>query len=209
MHKLFLAFCLLLITSSLQAFSCGENCNIKCKKGFLGDLVDPICFSGCKAWQLAKCYYLSDPLATAFGEAGSKMYREAASFTRNKNDKFRGLSRIEKGILRPFYGDLVDEVEIYDPARLMSEWGGGAYAIELGQYGGQTFGKRIYLDDTRDYTDISRVVLLGHELCHTEQFIKRGSSFEKFGRDYFEGFAKGGGCSNNHMEKECVAKEQV
>ncbi len=197
---------LLMWASQAQAYNCENSCKTQCKKGWLGNNVDPVCFSGCQAYQLAKCWDVSDPYVSAWGEAGSKFYPAAAGTTseRNMGRDMRRLSRVEKQLLQPFFGRLVDEVVLHPGARLMGEWGGGAFKITMSDDVGQTYGTHIYLDDSwLKLTEAQKVAVIGHEMCHTRQFQNRGSSLQRFGRDYFEGFANSGGYANNSMEREC------
>lgn len=54
--------------------------------------------------------------------------------------------------------------------------------------GGQTFGLDVYINHPQGYlNEILETNLLAHELIHTLQYLKRGSSLHAFGKDYFRG----------------------
>lgn len=194
--------------AAFAAYTCSKGCESQCKVGFLGNNVDPVCFSGCKAWQLAKCYDISDPWVSGMGEAGQSAYVGAASTMQTRNPIWKVLDKHEKNILRPFYGDLVDRIRLHLKSNLMDRWGSDPYQIRLGSSLGQTYGHDVYIRFYRTELDrVDRIILLGHELCHSRQYEARGSSLHRFGRDYFEGFARAGGYASNPMEKECEALE--
>ena len=191
-------------TPLFAAYTCSKSCNKQCQVGFLGNNVEPLCHSGCKTWQLAKCYDLSDPWVSTMGEVGQNVYVGAAATMSARNPIWTALDKHEKDILRPFYGPIVDRIRLHLKANLMDRWGDDPYQIRLGSSAGQTYGHDVYIRYYRTELDrVDRIILIGHELCHSRQYEQRNSSLHKFGRDYFEGFARAGGYANNPMEREC------
>lgn len=196
------------LSSSSFAYNCSDSCDDQCRKGFIGNNVDPVCYSGCRAWMVGSCYDISDPYVSAMGEVGQNAYVAAAATMKSKNPSWGTLDAIEKKALRPFHGDLVDKVRLHWGSQLMDKWGSDPFEISLGDSQGQTYGLDIYLAPTRDSIDIvDRIALIGHEMQHTRQYINLGSSLHQFGRRYFESFAKSGGYDNISFEKEAYALE--
>ncbi len=207
-------FCTLFFAAySAFSYTCSKDCKSQCTKKILGATnFDPICFAGCKPWQAATCYDLSDPYVSAMGEIGKNAYPMAAGLMKSKNMHLTALAALqhltdgEKAILRKYFGDLVNSVRIIFSAQLMNSWGPPSKEVHLGNFAGQTYGQDIYISLPR--TNSSYMTsLIGHEMCHTLQYKNRGSSLHNFGRDYFEGYAKTGSYATNHMEKECKAIE--
>lgn len=191
-------------SGAFGAYTCSKSCDSQCKVGFLGNNVEPVCFSGCKAWQLAKCYDISDPYVSTMGEFGKNAYPASAGIMTQRNPIWTNLDQHEKAILRPLYGNLVDRIRLHLKSNLMSTWGDPPYQVRFFNDAGQTYGHDVYIKYYRtDIDRVDRLILIGHELCHSRQYEARGSSFQNFGRDYFEGFAKKGGYANNPMEVEC------
>jgi uncharacterized membrane protein len=196
------------ITTSAWGYNCSKSCEDQCRKGFIGNNVDPVCYAGCRAYMVASCYDISDPYVSAMGEVGQNAYVAAASTMQSKNPQWGGLDRVEKEALKPFFGDLVNKVRLHWGSQLMDKWGNPPYEISLGDSAGQTYGLDIYLAPTRASIDVvDRIALIGHEMQHSQQYLNMGSSLHQFGRKYFESFARNGSYDHISFEKEAYAIE--
>ncbi len=200
----------LFLSKPVFSYSCSEDCNDSCKVSAMGASgVNPVCFAACKSWMAGNCWDLSKPLVSASGEMGATAYPSAASIMSTRNPIWGALDEQEKKILRPFYGNIVDKVKLHLKAGMMDRWGDPPLEVDLGSSNGQTYGYDVYIAFYRTELDrAERVALIGHELCHTRQYVQRGESLQKFGRDYFEYLVQDGGYEANRMEEECYAIEE-
>jgi uncharacterized membrane protein len=127
---------------------------------------------------------------------------------KTRNGQWTNLDNEEKAVLRPFYGDIVDNVRLHLKSGMMDHWGDAPLEVDLGNSAGQTYGYDVYIKYYRSELDrVERMALIGHEICHTRQYVQRNQSLNKFGRDYFEAYADDGGYEANRMEKECYGME--
>lgn len=200
-------------------FTCSTSCKDQCSASgpFGAVILEPSCFSACKAWQLPKCYDLSDLGNQTWGEVGQWLYVGAAALMLERNPISEPLTAQQKGDLRPYFGNLVDEVRIHWGSLMLDEVsletlldaaeapgiirqyvrnllsGESIEWQELFHFSaGQTFGLDIYINDAKDdYSCRRATLLLAHELVHSRQYQERGSSLRNFGRDYFEGYGSG------------------
>lgn len=187
--------------SVAMGYNCRDSCRDQAKFSTpFGSGVNPAKFAACKAWKTANCYDvggdLTNPVCSTVGQIGQSAYPAAANemISRHRNNHKRGLTAKEKAVLRTLYGDMVDRVQLIFGARPMDQIGRGRYRISMGT-GAQTFGYRIYLkhsDRQASGNFVEQIKFVGHEMAHTQQYVKRGSSLSRFGRDYFKGW-----CNNN------------
>ena len=211
MFRVFSLLCLIyasIFASTASAnFTCSNSCENQCAIQFVRDTVDPICYQACRSWFAIKCFDLQDPWASTMGEVGARSYPAAKEYMLQRNQFVRGMIVEHREILRPFFGTLVDSALIHYGSTLLNQIGEDPFAIVMGRIAGQTFGHDIFIDsNVSGFTDLEHTLLLAHELCHTAQYVSRGSSLQRFGRDYFEGFAKAGSMLRNSMELECEEK---
>jgi hypothetical protein len=196
-------------SSHTFAYNCHESCQDQAG-------INPLKIPACQAWKVANCFDIpgnvTDPVCSAAGEVGSQAYPAAAEEMKNRSSHLykRALNSQEKEILRPLFGDLVDQVTLIFGARLMDQIGRGQYRIAI-MAGAQTYGYDIYLKYPESYTNQSQAwhtTTVGHELVHTRQFQQRGNSYNRFGRDYFQSWCQVGfSYKNIQMEREAYALE--
>ena len=212
MKKHFLIFIIFWCTwggfaAQATAFTCSKDCNEQCGSQVMGTwIVEPLCFKACKEFATLQCYNISRPWQSSMGEMGHTAYPLAAGIMRDRFQNLwtRNLTAAEKRVLAPVYGSLVDRVVVHDHAKLMSTWGDAPFQVRVFNDYGQTYGHDIYLDSiARQADELDQYIALGHEMCHSAQYEARGNSLARFGRDYFEGYARAGGYAGNVMEQEC------
>ena len=192
-----------------NAYGCEKSCKDHCTAGWLGNNPNPSCMVACKLDHAANCSSVS---AKSFsGEIGAQAYPAAASYAASNNSHSRVMRSREKEALSEYFSySLMNRVRIYFNATLLEKWGDGPYAIRFTHSAAQTFGYNIYVT-SGEYDDFnSWIILLGHELTHTQQYVDRGESLSRFGRDYFEGFYDAGfSYKFNPMEVEAWQKERA
>lgn len=144
------------------------------------------------------------PVAEAWGQGGKVAYAAAAAVMARRNPPGVPLTRFQKTFLRPLFGSLVDRVRISYSSMMLEEWKVGPYKIEFGTpSAGQTFGHRIYIRDPRRLSSRSQLRLLAHELVHSVQFERFGSTLSAFGYHYFrEYYLAGRSYRQNPLERE-------
>jgi Ca2+-binding RTX toxin-like protein len=142
-----------------------------------------------------------------WGNFGKLAYPAAALKILRDNPFGSALTDVQKGYLRPYFGSLVDRVSIHYNALLLNELGYGQDfpKVRLSNTEGQTFGLNIYISEPEE-NSLAQLSLIAHELIHSLQYERRGSSLVAFGEDYFRGYHSGGlKYDNNPMEKEAYA----
>lgn len=140
----------------------------------------------------------------AWGEAGSAAYQAAARIMRERNGSGQKLDETQKRFLRSRFGGLVDQVSVRYGARMMSEWCALGKCVNLGgvDSAAQTYCDRIYVGDSYKPNDADQLVLLAHEMRHSQQCRERGGE-GKFGFHYFREYKKAGqNYASNSMEKD-------
>lgn len=140
----------------------------------------------------------------AWGEAGAVVYQAAAQGMRANNGSSQYLDETQKRYLRPYFGDLVDNVVVIYNANLMDDWLYGGFSIDIGQgdFVAQTYCERIYVVAPYNPGDSGQLVLLAHELIHSRQCKQFGGA-GKFGYQYFREFKTAGqSYENNKLERE-------
>jgi hypothetical protein len=87
---------------------------------------------------------------------------------------------------------------------MLEEWKVGPWTVRFGTpSGGQTFGHRIYIKNPWRRRNLSQIRLLAHELVHSVQYERHGSTLSGFGYQYFkEYYLAGRSYRNNKLERE-------
>ena len=145
----------------------------------------------------------------AWGETGATVLPLASQIMAMRNQGGMVLSDAQKGYLRPLFGDLVDRVTIFYNANLLDRWSQGGKETHIGEIdsAAQTYCDRIYIRAANKAHDTDRMVLLAHELTHSQQCLALGG-IGKFGFRYFQGYYQGGQTyQNNPLEKSALAME--
>ncbi len=148
--------------------------------------------------------------AGAWSETGATFLPLAAQIMALRNPQGVALNKTQKGYLRPLFGDLVDRVTVVYQAKLLDRWSQGGKETHIGgvDSSAQTYCDRIYIraPDRPQHTD--QLVLLAHEMTHSQQCHQAGG-IAKFGERYFQGYDQGGQTyQNNPLEKSARAIEQ-
>lgn len=137
-----------------------------------------------------------------WGQVGIVAYQAAARWMYANNASNQELDNIQKEYLRPYFGSLVDRVEIAYNAKLMDDWLHGDFKIDIGQVDAvaQTYCQHIYIEDSYKPRDYRQLIILAHELVHSEQCQQLGGA-SQFGYHYFKEYKKAGqNYANNLME---------
>jgi Domain of unknown function (DUF4157) len=146
----------------------------------------------------------------AWSETGSTVLPLAAQIMKIRNPQGVSLDAAQKGYLRPLFGNLVDRVTVVHGAKLLDRWSQGGKETHIGgvDSSAQTYCDRIYIRGSYRSHDTDRLVLLAHELTHSQQCQQAGG-IGKFGERYFQGYYQAGqNYQNNPLEKSARATEQ-
>jgi hypothetical protein len=146
----------------------------------------------------------------AWGETGATVLPLAAQVMAIRNPQGVALAADQKRLLRPLFGNLVDRVTVVYGAQLLDRWSQGGKETHIGgvDSSAQTYCDRIYIRDRYKPNDTDRLVLLAHELTHSQQ-CDRAGGIVKFGERYFVGYYQGGqSYHNNPLEKSARAMEE-
>jgi hypothetical protein len=146
----------------------------------------------------------------AWSETGATVLPLAAQIMAIRNPQGVPLDPAQKGYLRPLFGNLVDRVTVVYQAKLLDRWSQGGKETHIGgvDSSAQTYCDRIYIRAPHRPHNSDRLVLLAHELAHSQQCHQAGG-IRKFGERYFHGYYQGGQTyQNNPLEKSAVAIEE-
>ena len=146
----------------------------------------------------------------AWGETGATMLPFAAQIMELRNPQGIPLDSAQKGYLRPLFGDLVDRVTIVYQAKLLDRWSQDGKETHVGEVNSaaQTYCDRIYIRAAYKQRKTEGLILLAHEMTHSQQCQQAGG-ISKFGKRYFQGYFQGGQTyENNPLEKSAWAIEQ-
>ncbi|TAN99288.1 MAG: DUF4157 domain-containing protein, partial [Phormidium sp. SL48-SHIP] len=147
---------------------------------------------------------LPQPALTRLGAAS---YRAIAQIMRHRYPQGSTLTPSQKRYLRPFFGDLVDRVEVIYEVELIDHWVGANLRLDLGSSNAQVYGNRIYVNDTYDPEDPEQLALLAHELVHVRQSEELGG-LHAFGQEYFREYKRADLVyKDNVFEREAFAIE--
>lgn len=145
----------------------------------------------------------------AWGETGATVLPLAAQIMNARNPAGVALDAEQKRYLRPLFGSLVDRVRVVYNANLLDRWSHGGKETHIGgvDSSAQTYCDRIYIRAPYRARDTDRLVLLAHELTHSQQCEQAGS-IERFGELYFQGYYQAGqSYQKNPLEKSARAIE--
>lgn len=156
----------------------------------------------------------NDPTSRDFaenqwGNSGSPAFTAAAATMRGRHGNSVPLDNLQKKYLRPHYSQLVDQVVVIYGARMMNEWSVAGYKIPLpgDASDAQTYCDRIYVKDSYRKGDRNQLILLAHELRHSQQCRELGGA-GKFGYHYFKEYKRAGqNYANNALERSAEEKE--
>lgn len=144
---------------------------------------------------------------TVLARLGALSYEAIAHIMDRNHDRPRELDAQQKRYLRPYFGDLVDRVEVVYDAQLMDSWVGANLRIDLGHSNAQVYGNRIYVNASYQPDDLNQIVLLGHELVHVRQSEDLGGLY-RFGYEYFREYKRADLIyEQNFFEREAFAFE--
>ncbi len=146
----------------------------------------------------------------AWSETGATVLPLAAQIMEIRNPQGVPLDRVQKGYLRPLFGNLVDRVRIVYNAQLLDRWTQGGKETHIGgvDSSAQTYCDRIYIRAGYRPNDTDRLVLLAHELTHAQQCDGAGG-IVRFGESYFKGYYQGGQTyQDNPLEKSARVMEK-
>ncbi len=146
---------------------------------------------------------------SSWGKSGAMMMSLAAQVTASRNPAGQDLSDQQKKYLRPQFGDLVDRVKINYNSKLLDRWSNGEKEVHVGAVdsAAQTFGDRLYLRANHLPQDTAQLVLLAHELTHSQQCVQQGG-LQKFGTQYFAAYqAANQNYAQNQFEQAARAQE--
>ncbi len=146
----------------------------------------------------------------AWGETGAAMLPLAAQVMAIRNPTGVALDREQKQFLRPLFGDLVDRVTVVYGAQLLDRWSHDGKETHIGgvDSSAQTYCERIYVREAYQAHDTDRLVLLAHELTHSQQCERLGG-IGQFGSEYFQGYYRAGQrYQHNPLEKSARAMEE-
>jgi hypothetical protein len=146
----------------------------------------------------------------AWSETGATVLPLAAQIMAIRNPQGMPLNQMQKGYLRPLFGDLVDRVRVVYEAKLLDRWSQGGKETHIGgvDSSAQTYCERIYIRAPYTPRNTDRLVLLAHEMTHAQQCLQAGG-IGKFGERYFQGYYQGGQIyQNNPLEKSARAMEE-
>lgn len=148
--------------------------------------------------------------AQAWGQTGATLLPFAAQIMTLRNPQGIPLNATQKGYLRPLFGDLVDRVTIVYQAQLLDRWSQDGKETHIGEVNSaaQTYCDRIYIRAARKQRKTDELILLAHEMTHSQQ-CQRAGGIDQFGKRYFQGYFQGGQIyENNPLEKSARAIEQ-
>jgi Domain of unknown function (DUF4157) len=146
----------------------------------------------------------------AWGETGSTFLPLAAQIMALRNPLGQPLDATQKNYLRPLFGDLVDRVTVVYQAKLLDRWSQGGKETHVGTVNSsaQTYCDRIYIRGSYQSRKTDGLILLAHEMTHSQQCQQAGG-ISKFGKRYFQGYFQAGqNYEKNPLEKSAGAIEE-
>ncbi len=146
----------------------------------------------------------------AWGETGATILPLAAQIMALRNPQGQSLDPTQKSYLRPLFGNLVDRVTVVYQAKLLDRWSQNGQETHLGSVNSsaQTYCDRIYIRGSYQSGKTDGLILLAHEMTHSQQCQQAGG-ISKFGKRYFQGYFQAGqNYEHNPLEKSARAIEQ-
>ena len=158
------------------------------------EIVDQILASDCDGGEAARSVDGSGGkedgfLEAAFATACSPVIGAALVINRARGGAPVWMDWDTRWALRPFFGTLVDDVQIVWNASLTDKWSILGFNVQLGfDVAAQTFGNEVFVADGVHPGDLGQQLLLAHELTHSRQAAQRGGTgpfFEEYCRAYY------------------------
>jgi hypothetical protein len=146
----------------------------------------------------------------AWGEAGRRLYPEAARVMSKRSPTGEQIDRDMKDQLRPKFGELVNKVTLHWGTPPLDEWADPRFGIRLSSSDteAQTYGYNIYIRYRKGQKDVDVLRILSHEMMHVKQFERYDKSLSNFGYHYFKEYKKANeNYAKNKLEKEAVAAD--
>ena len=138
---------------------------------------------------------------------GAVSYQAIAQIMHHQYPYGSALTLSQKRYLRPFFGDLVDRVEVVYEVQLIDNWVGANLRLDVGSSNAQVYGNRIYIHQPYTPEDPEQLVLLAHELVHVRQSEDLGG-LHAFGHEYFREYKRADLVyKENVFEREAFAIE--
>jgi hypothetical protein len=146
----------------------------------------------------------------AWGETGATVLPLAAQIMAMRNPQGQQLDVTQKNYLRPLFGGLVDRVTVVYQAKLLDRWSQDGKETHIGNVNSsaQTYCDRIYIRGSYQSHKTDSLILLAHEMTHSQQCQQAGG-ISKFGKRYFQGYFQAGqNYENNPLEKSAGGIEE-
>lgn len=117
----------------------------------------------------------------------------------------RPLDEHQKRYLRPHFGNLVDNVVVFYNVPPLDDWQILGMTVNNSHTDAQTFCERIFVNGQYNSTNRNQLVLLAHELKHSQQCQQFGG-LERFGYEYFRAYKRANlNYDNISLEQEAYA----
>jgi Domain of unknown function (DUF4157) len=148
--------------------------------------------------------------AQTWGKTGATFLPIAAQIMAVRNADGIALDQTQKNYLRPMFGSLVDRVRVVYQAQLLDRWTRDGQETHIGNVNSlaQTYCDRIYIRPDYEPGKTDGLILLAHEMTHSQQCQQAGGISE-FGKRYFQGYVQGGQIyEQNPLEKSALAIEE-
>ena len=147
--------------------------------------------------------------ARAFGAACTPVMYSGALTNRWRNGQGGPIPRDEREALRPMFGSLVDDITVHYDASITTRWTVGGRTVEYGSFTGQAFGNDVYIRAPYRPGDESQLVLLAHEIQHSQQGVDAGGLRPQLTQYCREFYNAGFSYQDHPLEEEArdVARE--
>lgn len=145
-----------------------------------------------------------------WGEAGAQAMPGIARMMQARNGSGISFDERQKRYLRPFFGNLVDQVVVVHNSQMAHEWKFGDKEINLTGIDavGQAYCERIYIQTPYTPGKPEDLLLYAHELTHSDQCFRGQRDIRRFGYNYFYEYKKADkNYRNNSYEVEAYGKQ--
>lgn len=133
--------------------------------------------------------------------AGEACEVHTLATARRNRDRRQGLDPVQKEYLRPYFGDLVDQVTVKWNSLLNDNWSFAGHQIQAGS-AAQALGNTIFIAEKKQPYSTQQLVLLAHEFIHVQQYQRHGN-LDNYCREYMAAYAQAGYVyENNSFERE-------
>jgi hypothetical protein len=133
-----------------------------------------------------------DDVSEAFwGEAGAIGYVKGYNKMIVNHPDYVSLTILEKRVLYPIFGSLVDDIKIHWNSVPLNRWASDQYGIDLvGEEAvAQCYGYDVFIkNDKKSYTEEQLLEIYIHEITHSLQYKDLGEDLKKFGDAYFRNY---------------------